>query len=807
MEKSDESGSPGWGASFFMQTTEDVARAVAAAAAAAVAPQSPRPSVVYSSKDDSGGRLQKLQNQVSRLLKGLSSPPEVKSGPYNPEILTSQKRQWASFQLQSLDHKVWKEPSRLFESMVVVGLPPNCDIQALQKLYFARKYEGSGRFHGALNGQNQSRVEPNLEPQVLFVYPPEKQLPLKYKDLLSFCFPAGVEVHAVERTPSMSELNEILLGQEHLKQSDLSFVFRLQVADDSTLYGCCVLVEEIVQKPSGLISMISDGQPCQLGLSRHILTTRRCYCILSRLPFYELHFGVLNSIFTEERLERLTKNISDLDFESPLCFDKEDTSEEESGSSSLEERAQSMLNGTVETSQSSLSDSLPGRVTDDGSHMEHQNLERDIFISKENGDATAVIQFNSAMEKPCEKTETLVGSQISEVCNASVDDFVIHKQPGEKRLPNAVLPLLRYQQYESSESSSSFQGSPGEGRHVRSDVDDTDMEEPSFSGQDDSSEHNDILEWAKANNYGSLQIICEYYRLRCPSRGSSIKFHPLDHLYPLEYQRNDETVLQVAGSTIDLKSCSTSLELAEAHCALLAEEEANALAVWTVACLCGSLRLEHVLTLFAGALLEKQIAVVCSNLGALSSSVLSIIPLIRPYQWQSLLMPILPNDMLDFLDAPVPYIVGVKNKTSEVHSKLTNAILVDMNKNQVKSPTIPALPQHRELYSSLSPYYAKLVGESYLGKKRPIYECTDAQVEAAKGFLSVLRTYLDSLCSNLRSHTITNVQSNDDKVSLLLRESFIESFPSRDRAFMKLFVDTQLFSVRTDFVLSFFQKE
>ncbi|KAF5942531.1 hypothetical protein HYC85_020173 [Camellia sinensis] len=30
--------------------------------------------------------------------------------------------------------------------------------------------------------------------KVLFVYPPEKQLPLKYKDLLSFCFPGGVEV-------------------------------------------------------------------------------------------------------------------------------------------------------------------------------------------------------------------------------------------------------------------------------------------------------------------------------------------------------------------------------------------------------------------------------------------------------------------------------------------------------------------------------------------------------------------------------------------------------------------------------------
>ena len=106
--------------------------------------------------------------------------------------------------------------------MVVVGLHPNCDIQALQRQYVARKSEGSGRVRTALNNsQSQSRVEPHLEPQVglnlfyksirpsclrclsyeffipcqvLFVYPPEKQLPCKYKDLLSFCFPGGVEV-------------------------------------------------------------------------------------------------------------------------------------------------------------------------------------------------------------------------------------------------------------------------------------------------------------------------------------------------------------------------------------------------------------------------------------------------------------------------------------------------------------------------------------------------------------------------------------------------------------------------------------
>lgn len=67
------------------------------------------------------------------------------------------------------DHRSLKEPSRLFESMVVVGLHPNCDIHALQRQFFGRKNEGSGKFRSALSGQHQSRVEPNIEPQVVIL--------------------------------------------------------------------------------------------------------------------------------------------------------------------------------------------------------------------------------------------------------------------------------------------------------------------------------------------------------------------------------------------------------------------------------------------------------------------------------------------------------------------------------------------------------------------------------------------------------------------------------------------------------------
>ncbi|KAL2997910.1 hypothetical protein AAZX31_09G066600 [Glycine max] len=801
--KEEERGSPSWGASFFTQTTEDVARAVATAM------NSQRPSVVYSLKNDHGGsQLQRLQYQVTKMIKGFSSPPEVKYTNYNPEILTTQKRQWAAnFQLQYTDHKSWKEPTKLFESMVVAGLHPNCDIQALQRQCFLRKSEGPGKLRSALGYQNQSRVEvePNLEPQVLFVYPPEKQLPLKGKDLLSFCFPGGLEVNAVERTPSMSELNEILFGQEHLKQRDPSFVFRLQGADNSTLYGCCLLVEELVQKPSGFLSLISDKQLTYSPLKRqrHILTTQRCYCILSRLPFFELHFGVLNSIFMQERLERLTGSVGDLNLEYVEGSCEEENLEEKSECMLVNDRLEDRHDDNPRISQSSLRNSSPENIEDDSNYPEKHIVNGDLHTFKERVNDDNAVPSDPETDR---KTVKESGPTNAEDSDLYGDAFVTNKQSEDRRLPNAILPLLRYSQYESSESSCSFQGSPCDDRNFRSDADDTETEDASFSGQEDLNDLNDILEWAKANNCGPLQIISEYYCLACPARDSALRFHPLEHLHPLEYHRPDETILHLAGSTVDLKSCSTGLEFAEAHNSLLAEEEATALSIWAVACMCGTLRLENVLTFFAGALLEKQIVFVCSNLGILSASVLSVIPLIRPYQWQSLLMPVLPNGMLEFLDAPVPYIVGIKNKTNEVQSKLTNnVILIDVSRNQ--SSTVPQLPRQKELISSLRPYHETLVGESYLGRRRPVYECTEVQTEAAKGFLSELRSYLDSLCYNIRSHTITNVQSNDDKVSLLLKESFIDSFPYRDQPFMKLFVDTQLFSVHTDIVLSFFQKE
>lgn len=55
-------------------------------------------------------------------------------------------------------------------------------------------------------------------------------------------------------------------------------------------------------------------------------------------------------------------------------------------------------------------------------------------------------------------------------------------------------------------------------------------------------------------------------------------------------------------------------------------------------------------------LLERQTVVFCPNMGVLTAVVLALTPLVRPFAWQSMLLPVLPcsDEMLVFLDVRPP---------------------------------------------------------------------------------------------------------------------------------------------------------
>ncbi|GKB29172.1 putative uDENN domain protein, partial [Tanacetum coccineum] len=287
-----------------------------------------------------------------------------------------------------------------------------------------------------------------------------------------------------------------------------------------------------------------------------------------------------------------------------------------------------------------------------------------------------------------------------------------------------------------------------------------------------------IMEWAKENKNDLLQIVCSYHDLPVPKYGGKVYFKPFEHLQAIEYYRTAFAFGEDPDVDMSLIPDKVKFKLA-------AIEEAVSLSNWTTITLCRALSLQNVLILLAAVLLEKQVIITSPNLGVLSATVLSLIPMILPFEWQSLFLPVLPGKMFEFLDAPVPFVVGILHKPADNKMKMSNNLVhVDLDDNQVEMSSLPALPKQRELMTRLGPLHARLSSDKTSAKKHPVYRCNKWQIDAATQFLAAMRQHLESLCSNLSNHTITNVQNND-RVSLLLKESYIDSFSYRDRPFVR----------------------
>eukprot|EP00899_Mesostigma_viride_P017548 jgi/Mesvir1/25795/Mv06773-RA.1 len=334
----------------------------------------------------------------------------------------------------------------------------------------------------------------------------------------------------------------------------------------------------------------------------------------------------------------------------------------------------------------------------------------------------------------------------------------------------------------------------------------------------------------------SLRLVADYYHASTPAPGALLSLRPQPHMAELLYtrpRREDVTGSSTTGTLMHHKAASGALVASGAsgtNCAspggwggaaevpgsvghvpydseYLKEEGAASLATSAVTSLCHSLSLDNILAYLQAVLLEKQIVVITPNLGILSGVVLSLLPLLRPFNWQSVLLPLLPEQLLTVLDAPVPFVVGVQYKTTEVRSRSTHMIRLNVYKNKITNLSGPDLPRRKHLVSELLPFYNALTRlepnmTPSRRRRRPVYRASAEQAAAVQGLLGVMRRYLSELCAQIRMYTITDVQDSKEKVSLLLKDSFIDSFSSADRPFMKAFVETQMFNDYTDNLLS-----
>uniref|UniRef100_UPI00398EE244 DENN domain-containing protein 5A isoform X3 n=1 Tax=Pristiophorus japonicus TaxID=55135 RepID=UPI00398EE244 len=120
------------------------------------------------------------------------------------------------------------------------------------------------------------------------------------------------------------------------------------------------------------------------------------------------------------------------------------------------------------------------------------------------------------------------------------------------------------------------------------------------------------------------------------------------------------------------------------------------------------LGLENVLQLFTCALLEIQILLYSQHYQRLMTVAESITAILFPCQWQHVYVPILPASLLHFLDAPVPYLMGLHSNGEDDRSKLelpqeANLCFVDIDNHFIELPEdLPQFPNKLEFIQEIS---------------------------------------------------------------------------------------------------------
>lgn len=209
--------------------------------------------------------------------------------------------------------------------------------------------------------------------------------------------------------------------------------------------------------------------------------------------------------------------------------------------------------------------------------------------------------------------------------------------------------------------------------------------------------------------------------------------------------------------------------------------------IWFCLPLFTSLRFHDFFWLLLAVLQEKSIVFVSNNLSLLSSCVLGLVALLRPYKWPNLMIPIVPNSLREVLDAPIPLIAGIpiiSNSERQGYNSIIWVLLDEENtsrkvqgsKDVVQEVTEPEVPQLRR---NLFELYKNFEGESfrYTGNTEDKENCYKIAGELKKYFVKIIDAFKGtSGCGG----DITNV--------------LVSKFPIYDHKFIRAFAQTLIFN-------------
>lgn len=225
-------------------------------------------------------------------------------------------------------------------------------------------------------------------------------------------------------------------------------------------------------------------------------------------------------------------------------------------------------------------------------------------------------------------------------------------------------------------------------------------------------------------------------------------------------------------------------------------DDVTSLADWCVSCTFRVLSLEVALGYYLSVLLEEQIVLISKCPGILSAVCLSLIPILRPLVWQGAFIPILPMNMIDCLDVPLPFVIGL-SKIPENRS-LKNFVVIDIDNNTISYPSdslnLADMPKRRALVEKLQADVDSLKdNKNHVEMQSTLLKTTPTQSGHVKKIVGMFEDYFELISDIFYEHLMKlNIDSNCNYFSNELHK-IIPTLPRKYRKFAKKLFETQHF--------------
>ncbi|XP_053320709.1 DENN domain-containing protein 1C [Spea bombifrons] len=111
-----------------------------------------------------------------------------------------------------------------------------------------------------------------------------------------------------------------------------------------------------------------------------------------------------------------------------------------------------------------------------------------------------------------------------------------------------------------------------------------------------------------------------------------------------------------------------------------------------------AVHVDPMLQLYSSLLFERRILITCSKLSTLTACVHASAGLLYPMYWQHIFIPTLPPHLLDYVGAPMPYLIGIHSSLMEhVSTKaMEDVVVFNVDTNNLETPfqDLQNLPPH-----------------------------------------------------------------------------------------------------------------